>query len=211
MARRTHSQAIPTQASRRASQTAEGFTLTELLISLVMGGVLMAAAASTMVSQIRSGNIMEITQSLRSDMGRLTTFLNAEIGEGDRISYGVAITGTGGCSGVSGTSTSLFTIYVPNLGGTGTTLATTPIHYFVTGSGNTAALNRCGPPIHSNGRLNFAGTRLATPVSPNTTLTLANTTDRKAVNFSLTLRDANAANPLTRTGLSSKTRVTLIN
>jgi prepilin-type N-terminal cleavage/methylation domain-containing protein len=208
MARRTHPQAIPTRASRWASQAAEGFTLTELLISLVLGGVLMAAAASTVVSQIRSGNSMEIAQSLRNDMGRLTTFLDSEIGEGDTISYFVPLTGPDGC-GVGGTS--LFTINVPNLGGTGTTLTTTPIHYYLSGIGNTAALNRCGPPINANGSLNFGGTRIATPVSPNTTLTLTNTTDTKAVNFSLTLRDANAANPLARTGLSSKTRVTLIN
>ena len=194
---------------RRASQEAEGFSLIELLIGLVMGGVLMAAAASTVVSQIRSGNTMEIAQSLRNDMGRLTTFLDAEIGEGDTISYGVAMSGTGGCTGVSGNS--LFTINVPNLGATGTALPTTPIHYYVSGSGNTAVLNRCGPPISADGSLDLAGTRLATPVSANTTLTLANTTNTKSVNYTLTLRDPNGANPMTRSSLSTKTRVTLIN
>jgi len=195
-----------THCSRRPS---DGFSLIELLVGLVMGGFLMAAAASTVVSQIRSGNRMEIAQSLRNDMGRLSSFLESEIGEGDWIFYNEPITGASACTGVSGNS--LFALRVPNLGATGTNLAWTLIHYYQSGSGATATLNRCGPPINANGSLNFAGTRIATPVSPNTTLTLANTTDTKAVNYSLTIRDANAANPMTRAGLSTKTRVSLIN
>ncbi|MCT0230529.1 prepilin-type N-terminal cleavage/methylation domain-containing protein [Synechococcus sp. CS-1324] len=195
--------------NRRTPRNEAGFSLIELLVGLVMGGFLMAAAASTVVSQIRSGNRMEVAQSLRNDMGRLSSFLEAEIGEGDTIRYGVAITGAGGCTGASGNS--LFTIDVPNLGATGATLVTTPIHYYLTGSGNTAALNRCGPPINANGSLNFAGTRIATLVSPNTTLALNNAIDAKAVHYNLTIRDANATNPMTRTTISTKTRVTLIN
>ncbi|MCT0212077.1 MULTISPECIES: PulJ/GspJ family protein [Synechococcales] len=193
----------------RAVRNEAGFTLIELLVGLVMGGFLMAAAASTLVSQIRSGNRMEVAQSLRNNMGRLSSFLEAEIGEGDRIRYGVPITGAGGCTGT--TANSLFTIDVPNLGATGAALATTPIHYYVSGSGTTASLKRCGPPINPNGTLDFAGTRFYSYVSSNTTLTLTNTTDSKAVNYTLTIRDANATNPMTRTGISTKTRVTLIN
>ena len=145
---------------QRRPYQAAGLSVVEVLVGLAMGAVLLAASAKSVVSQISSGNAIEIAQSLRNDMDRITCFLEAEIGEGSTISYGLPITGAGGCTGVSG---------------------------------NTAYLNRCGPPILPTGGLNLAGTRIAALVNDN-----------------LTIRAANAANPFSRAGLSTKTRVTLI-
>ncbi len=184
-----------------------GFTLAELLVVAVIGCVIMGAASTSLLPNIRSGITTERAQSLRNDLNRIAFLLETEISEGEGLRYGVAMTGS--CTGVTGNS--LFTIDVPTMGGTGTTLASTPIHYYVTGTGNTAGLNRCGPPIQNNGRLALAGTRVAAPVSENTTLTLANTTNPKLLTYDLTVRDPSATQALSRNAITTATRVTLIN
>jgi prepilin-type N-terminal cleavage/methylation domain-containing protein len=185
---------------------AGGFTLLELLVSLAMGSVLVGAVASTVGAHIRSGLSMELSQVLSNDMSRLTYFLETEISEGESIRYGQPISG---CAGVSGNA--LFSILVPDRGATGTTLPSTTIDYYLTGSGNTATLNRCGPPINGDGRLDFTAARIAAPVSTNTTLTLANTTDTKTLTYNITLRDPSATRSIMRSAIATSTRVTLIN
>jgi hypothetical protein len=183
-----------------------GFTLLEALVSVAIGTLIIGAVASTVGAHIRSGLTMELSQVLSNDMSRLTYFLETEISEGESIAYGQPISG---CAGVSGNA--LFSILIPNRGATGTSLPTTTIDYYLTGSGSTATLNRCGPPINGNGSLDFTAARIAAPVSTNTTITLANTTDPKTLTYDLTLRDPSTTRSVTRSAIATSTRVTLIN
>ncbi len=184
---------------------AGGFTLLELLVSVGIGTLVIGAVATTVGAHIRSGLNTEMNQVLSNDMNRLIYFLETEISEGQSISFGQPISG---CAGVSGNA--LFSILVPDRAGTGVTLPTTTIDYYLTGSGATASLNRCGPPINADGRLDFAAARIAAPVSSNTTLTLAGTTDTKALSYELTLRDPSGTRSFTRQTISSRTRVSPI-
>ncbi len=194
----------PSRVNRPASGS--GFTLVELLIYTALGGVIISAATSAVVSHIRSDISLERNQTMRNDLSRVVLFLSTEVSEADTISYGQTMPAS--CNG--GTA-SLFTLNVPNLGFIGTTLASTPIHYYVTGSGTTASLNRCGPPFNPDGSLNYTGLTVNTVVSPNTTLTLANTTDTEAITYDLTVRDPSATQAVSRTNLVNSSQVSLIN
>jgi prepilin-type N-terminal cleavage/methylation domain-containing protein len=190
--------------NRLCGRGVAGFTLIELMVSVVIGSVLVAGVAGALTAHIRRSSNLEFTQSVRNDLSRLTFLLETEVKEGSAISTGGAVD----CA-VGGT-TSLFTIAVPQLGSTGTTLATSNIHYYATGSGNTATLVRCGPPINNNGTLNFAGTRTASNVSTNTTLTVTASTPT-SVTYNLTLRDPGATRAITRAGITNQVASGLIN
>lgn len=179
-----------------------GFTLIELMVSVSIGAMLVAGAAGALTAHIRSSSNLEFTQSVRNDLSRLTFLLETEVKEGSAIS-------TGGAVDCAGGGTPLFTIAVPQLGSTGTTLATSNIHYYATGSGNTATLVRCGPPINNNGTLNFAGTRAASNVSTNTTLAVTASTPT-SVTYDLTLRDPSATRAIIRTGITNRVASGLI-
>jgi prepilin-type N-terminal cleavage/methylation domain-containing protein len=183
---------------------ANGFTLVELMVSLVIGSLVIVAAVVSVVAHIRSSSNLEAAQSINNDLSRITFFLETEVGEGATITYGQSMSP---CAA----GNSLFTINVPNSGGTGATLASTPIHYFVTGSSPTASLNRCGPPINNNGTLNYGGGSTAVVVNTNTTIQLANSTDPKAITYNLTLWDPSATRSVARNNISNSAKVTLIN
>ena len=138
-------------------------------------------------------------------MNRLIYFVETEIAEGQSISYDQPISG---CAGVSGNA--LFSILVPDRAATGTTLPTTTIDYYLTGSGATATLNRCGPPINADGRLDFAAARIAAPVSSNTTLTLADTTDTRTLSLRPDPPGPLRHEKLHAPAISNRTRVSLI-
>lgn len=166
---------------RDSRANGSGFTLTELMVSIVIFALLMGAVTNALIAYIRGNINLEFNQAMRNDIGRLSYLIETEIKEGSAISTGVAVDCAPG-------STSLFTITVPQQGSTGATLPTSAIHYYSTGTGSTASLNRCGPPISNDGNLNFSGTRAASVVSTNTTLDVISSTST-SVTYTITLRD----------------------
>ena len=138
----------------RVPPSQSAFTLTELMVAAMLGGLLIAAAAQVIVSHTRMfGKQMEINR-LRSDWGRLIQFLAVETAEGDQISTAETMSETGCPSSLS----SLFSVRVP-LYDTATTTPTSAvptrmIHYDLAGSGAEQTLRRCGPAILSSGQLN---------------------------------------------------------
>lgn len=150
------------------------FTLVELLVVSVIGGVLLAATAGVIVSHIRSTAIQEVSQRLRDDFGRISYLMETEIGEGDSVTFAV------GCSATSG-----FTIRLPRLPSLqdGTTPAAVTIRYYNDGAGN---LRRIGPDVLPSGELNYA-TSQDLVVNENTLLTIPACNDPRVVNYSLTI------------------------
>lgn len=184
-------------------QIVSGFTLIELMVSVVITTVLLAGAAVALTQHVRTSKDVEFIQSMRNDLKRLTFLLETEVKEGSAIQTAQAV------SCATGTN-SLFTITVPQLGTTGTNLTNSFIHYYATGTGNTATLMRCGPPINNNGTLNFSGTSAAATVSSNTTLTVSSAST-KAVTYDITLRDPAAIKSVTRSMITNRVGNTLIN
>ncbi len=190
------------------SSVLTGFTLVELMISVVIGALLIGGVATALIAHIRSTLNLEFSQQIQNDLSRLTFFLETEVREGSAIST-TATTPVANCGAASGT-TSLFTIIVPQLNAQGFSLPTSTIDYYASGTGNTASLVRCGPPINNNGTLNFAGTSTATTISTNTTLTVTSS-NSTSVTYSLTLRDPGGSRSVTRTGITNRVEATLIN
>ncbi|MFY8149299.1 MAG: PilW family protein [Prochlorococcaceae cyanobacterium] len=120
-----------------------GFSLVELMVASVIGGLMIAAAASVAVTHLRSSSNQLTIQQRRSDWGKLTYLIQTETGEGISVAAGVATTGC--ANNVS----SLFTITVPifDASSPGVAVPTRLIHYYQTGAGAAAQLWRCGPVI----------------------------------------------------------------
>ena len=130
--------------SRFARSTAQaGLTISELLIYLFLGGVLTAAAASLVVSHVRTSRNLELRQRAVDLYGRINHLLQLEISEGTEIAYDTPLPDD------CGDGTPLFSITVPSP--LSTILAPIPpaeIHYY-TQSGND--LWRCGPSVDAEG------------------------------------------------------------
>lgn len=139
----------------RLSPAPAGFTLVELLLTVVLGGLLVAATAVVLVGATRARRGQQTILQLRSSWARLTTLLAAEVGEGSRLQSGVT---TSGCSS---TQASLLTITVPVDTPSSATLNTRQIHYYLQATADGPSLRRCGPPILASGSLDATAT---TPV-----------------------------------------------
>jgi prepilin-type N-terminal cleavage/methylation domain-containing protein len=176
----------------RRSATNGGFTLVELLVYLALGTVLAAAAATSVISNIRTASNLELRQRAVDDFSRLNLFLQSEVSEGERIEYN-----TTNLPDICGTGQPLFTIVLPN--------PLNPpeppeerireplprIYYFTRNNG--ADLWRCGPSFDINGALVItADERLAdlmpTRVNADTRLSLVNTDDDRLLLYTLELR-----------------------
>lgn len=192
-----------------------GFTLAELLLAITLGSLVITGALRVLVSDTRSGITFAASQGLRNDFARITGFLETEIGEGETISYGQALTGCTSATGGAPTGSSLFTINVPFLNGNTRTFTT--VHFYADGTN----LMRCGPPICTGtatgsctatnaGALNVTGTRLSSIVHRNATLTLVNATDPEAVTYNLALTQPAGTISQTRTNIQSSTKVSFI-
>lgn len=180
------------RSARRAAQA--GLSITELLIYLLLGGVLAAAAASLVVSNVRTGRNLELRQRAVDLYGRINHLLQLEISEGSQIAYNAPL--PAGC----GPGTPLFSVNVPSPLNT-SEQASPParIHYYSRNNGND--LWRCGPGIDENGfdlfdDVDDNGVAKPNPlpnphfdalVSANTQLVLTNTTDQRALNYRVTL------------------------
>ncbi len=120
-----------------------GFTLVELLIVSVIGGLLIAGAALVGVTHIRSSTNQLTIQQRRSDWGKLSYLIETEVGEGEAVATGTTTTGC------ADSVASLLSITVPIFDSTSpaANVPTRLIHYYTTGAGGATQLWRCGPAI----------------------------------------------------------------
>lgn len=109
-----------------------GLSLAELLVAIFIGAMIFIAASQLLVTHIRTNSRMEAMMRLRDNWGRLQFLLEQEIQE----SRGAA------------TSSGSLSLTIPN---PSIPSSTTSITYTLTGN----ALTRTGPPINSDGSLNF--------------------------------------------------------
>jgi prepilin-type N-terminal cleavage/methylation domain-containing protein len=115
-----------------------GFTLVELLITLMIGGVILALAAQVIGSHIRTTSRQEALQRLRDHWGRVNHLITTEAMEGSVIRRDQAM------PGCTGGGTAILTIQLPDA-------QQSAIHYYQ--HQGTTDLWRCGPEIQLNGRL----------------------------------------------------------
>jgi prepilin-type N-terminal cleavage/methylation domain-containing protein len=137
---------------RRAGQ---GFTLVELLVAMVAGVVVFAAAGSVLLSHLRSSSALELAQRQRDNAGRLDYLVQVEASEAALVEQGRVL--PAGCVG-SGEA-SLAALRVPR--DVGNYLDTAGNVSFIYYYNHQDSVRRCGPPVQRNGVLNHAaGTAL---------------------------------------------------
>lgn len=169
---------------------ADGFTLTELLMVVAIGSVLMLGTASMLISHIQSSARMEGTMRLQEAWSRVQFLLDQEIQEA-RIQ-------SGSPSSVTCTSLSLT---IPNPAGSDGAIT------YSRSADN--ILTRSGPVVDQNGRLDFS-TQAEGEVVMRGVTSFCPTTSNGRVSYTMALQDAsgvtyqNQSNP---SGARSRTRV----
>ncbi|MFY8149489.1 MAG: type II secretion system protein [Prochlorococcaceae cyanobacterium] len=133
-----------------------GFTLVELLITAVIGGMLLAMGAQVITTHIRITGRQEALQRLRDHWGLVSHLINTEALEGSVIQRNQTM------ANCEGGGTSILTIQLSDAN-------QPPIHYYQ--AANTDDLWRCGPEIQRNGHLN-PNTIVSGLVAPNATLSI---------------------------------------
>lgn len=149
-------------APQRHRTGSSGFTLLELLLVVVLGGLVLAAITSVITSTIRAGRTQLLAQQRRTDWTRFTYFLANEVGEGCQVRTSTATPSasddpncppatatalsSAGCSVPVGSSL-LFIVVVPIVPIAGVNPIPRNIVYYTTGTGTNTAVFRCGPPI----------------------------------------------------------------
>jgi prepilin-type N-terminal cleavage/methylation domain-containing protein len=174
---------VPSARHHHHART-HGFTLLELLIVLMLGGLMMTAITTVITSQLRLGRTQLLTQQRRSDWSRFTTFLANEVGEGRQVTTNTsAATLTAECPDLPLGGALLFSVRVPI-----DTILLAPVernvHYYTTGTNTTTSLFRCGPPILPGGRLSTA-TRIFTPALLLSGIPLSAVTDANEVSVTI--------------------------
>ena len=170
----------------------QGFTLLELLIVVLVGGLLMAAITTVITSQLRLGRTQLLTQQRRSDWSRFTYFLANEVGEGRlvRTNTPASTLTADDCSLPTGGAL-LFSVTVPIPTDLGRTIERN-VHYYTTGTGTDTVLFRCGPEILAptvaepdiGGRLDTIN-RLFTPARLLSGIPLSAVTDANQVSVTI--------------------------
>ena len=158
-----------------------GFTLLELLIVLMLGGLMMTAITTVITSELRLGRTQLLAQQRRSDWNRFTTFLANEVGEGHLVTTTPA-NRPPGCRLRSGERL-LFRLTVWIADDTGDP-PEREVHYYTTGTGTNTVLFRCGPAILDDGRLNNT-TRVFTPARLLSGIPLSAVTDANQVSVTI--------------------------
>ena len=131
-----------------------GFSLIELLIASVIGGVILASLSALVVSQIRASATQVQIQRLRSDWRKLQDLIRVEAAESeeiytdpDRIQ-----------SCIADASNLLFLMEVPIFtpgSADPDDLQRYPITYYTVQVDGETQLRRCGPSINADGTLNI--------------------------------------------------------
>lgn len=170
-----------------------GFTLLELLIVLILGGLMMTAITTVITSQLRLGRTQLLTQQRRNDWSRFTNFLANEVGEARLVT--TTPTTTPGCSLPDG-GTLLFSVTVPIATDLGAPVERN-VTYYTTGTGTNTVLFRCGPDIEADGRLDrdrriFNSARLLSGI-PLSAVTDANLVSVTICNYTSPACTVNAA------------------
>lgn len=124
-----------------------GFTLVELLVAMVAGVVVFAAAGSVLLSHIRSSSQLELAQRQRDNAGRLDYLIQVEASEAALVEQGRVL--PAGCVGAGGASLAAFRV-PRDSGNYLDTVGNVSFIYYYNLSGN---VRRCGPEVQRNGVL----------------------------------------------------------
>jgi prepilin-type N-terminal cleavage/methylation domain-containing protein len=128
----------------------QGFTLVELLVAMVAGVVVFAAAGSVLLSHIRSSSQLELAQRQRDNAGRLDYLVQVEASEAALVEQGRVL--PAGCEAAGQASIAAFR--VPR--DSGNYLDTEGNVSFIFYYNHAGNVRRCGPPVQRNGVLNHA-------------------------------------------------------
>jgi hypothetical protein len=120
----------------------------ELLVAMVAGVVVFAAAGSVLLSHIRSSSKLELAQRQRDNAGRLDYLVQVEASEAALVEQGRVL--PAGCGEAAGQA-SLAAFRVPrDVGNYLDTAGNVSFIYYYNHQGN---VRRCGPPVQRNGVL----------------------------------------------------------
>jgi prepilin-type N-terminal cleavage/methylation domain-containing protein len=126
----------------------QGFTLVELLVAMVAGVVVFAAAGSVLLSHIRSSSQLELAQRQRDNAGRLDYLVQVEASEAALVEQGRVL--PAGCEAAGQASIAAFRV-PRDSGNYLDTEGNVSFIYYYNHAGN---VRRCGPPVQRNGVLN---------------------------------------------------------
>ncbi len=143
-------------APHRLRARTTGYTMLELLIVVVVGGLVVTAISTVITSQVRLTRNQLLAQQRRTDWSRFTYFLANEVGEGREVSTSTTAAALT-ADGCPADGALLFSVRVPIATDAGAPEERN-VHYYTTGTGTNTALFRCGPPILDTGRLNSTTT-----------------------------------------------------
>ncbi len=136
-------------ARTRPALAPSGFTLVELLVSLLVGGLVVAAAGTALLSHLRSSERAEALERQRADWTRSTFFLEAEVALSQEVISGTALaalTIPATCAALSSANLRFALRLQPNIA---------PVLYAVKPSEPpwlpANSLWRCGPEIDATG------------------------------------------------------------
>jgi prepilin-type N-terminal cleavage/methylation domain-containing protein len=125
-----------------------GFTLVELLVAMVAGTLVFAAAGSVLLSHMRSSSQLELAQRQRDNAGRLDYLIQVEASEAALVEQGRVL--PAGCEAAGLASIAAFR--VPR--DSGNYLDTVGNVSFISYYNYQGNVRRCGPPVQRNGVLN---------------------------------------------------------
>lgn len=175
---------------RRTS--AAGFSLVELLIYVAMAGGVLATIMGVTVSQIRSTSTQELRLRTVDLWGRLSSLIESEISEAERIEANLPLPSSCIDPGDSGApTTSIFSLTIPYVADTtglsAGTLNKVNIYYYQRRLGLANDLWRCGPGYLPTGQLNYAGPMEPSLISKRTTMLPTVGTDNRSLSYQITM------------------------
>lgn len=176
----------------RQLRRSPGFTLVELLVTTLVGGLVLTAAGTALITHLRSSEPLEALERQRADWSRSTFFLEAEVALSREVISGAPLTALAipaTCSGISHADLRLALRLQPNMA---------PVLYAVKASESpwqpANSLWRCGPDIIASGAYDSTSPhRLRLLVdgldgaAPGGGLSVTAATDDRQLNFTLGL------------------------
>jgi type II secretory pathway pseudopilin PulG len=131
-----------------------GFGMIELIISVIIGGMILAAISQMIVSQIRASTQQVEIQRVRTSWREFQDLLSTEISEARRVS--TSVTDVRICRFNRTADRLIVVLFVPVYSerAASTNLVQEQlITYYQTNNNGTLEVRRCGPPIQANGTL----------------------------------------------------------